>query len=574
MNIKDKANIPDQRKMLRLWPGVVIIILQWLVRYILPEAVPGTAAISIFGGILGGLAVIFWWALFSRASAFERWFAILLMIAAELGTFHILDRSLKTAMMGMMFPVFSVPVLSLAFVIWAVASRRMPAGPGLAAMAATIILASGFWGLLRTDGMTAEANFYFSWRWSKTAEEKLLSGDNEKQMMPSDSPDPAKEAVWPGFRGLNRDGIVHDLKIRTDWSEAPPVEIWRRPVGPGCSSFAVNGSLLYTQEQRGENEMVTCYNLITGKPVWRHSDTTRFWDSHAGAGPRSTPTLSNGRVYTLGATGIMNVLDDRDGSLIWSRNAAQDADVKLPGWGYTGSPVVTDSDVIAAVAGKLCAYDIENGNKRWTGPDGGESYSSPQLVKIGGMNQVLFVNRSGVTSFRPSDGNILWKIPMAGVPIIQPAQISESDIIFGETGEAGGKGMRRVSITDGPGGWNVEERWETDRLRPYFNDVVFHKGYVYGFDGLGIACIDAADGSRKWRGGRYGGQLLLLADQDILLVLSEKGDLALVEAKPGQFREIARMSAIKGRTWNHPVLAGNILLVRNNIEMAAFRFPD
>lgn len=571
MELIGRTNIPDQGKTLRLWPGVVIIILLLLIRYLMPVVIPGTTGISIFGGIIGGVAVIIWWAAFSKASAFERWFAILIMIAAELGTSQVLDKSLKTAMMGMMFPVFSIPVLSFAFVAWAAASRRMPAVPKHMAMAATIILASGFWGLLRTDGMTAEANFYFSWRWSKTAEEKLLSGENDKLTMSSASPEPSGEALWPGFRGSERNGIVNNLKIRTDWSESPPVELWRRPVGPGCSSFAVNGSLLYTQEQRGENEMVTCYNLITGAPVWQHSDTTRFWDSHAGAGPRSTPTLSNGRVYTLGATGILNVLDEHDGSLVWSRNAAQDAGVKLPGWGYTGSPIVTDSIVIAAIAGKLCAYDIINGQLRWTGPDGGESYSSPQLVTIGNSHQVLFDNRSGLTAFRPSDGKILWKIAMTGVPIIQPAQISESDIIFGEAGEAGGLGMRRVSISYGAAGWNVEERWNTKGLRPYFNDFAFHKGYVYGFDGLSLVCIDAVDGSRKWKGGRYGGQLLLLAENDIILVLTEKGELVLAEAKPGLFREIARMPAIKGRTWNHPVLAGDILIIRNNFEMAAFR---
>ncbi|MBP6822539.1 MAG: PQQ-like beta-propeller repeat protein, partial [Acidobacteria bacterium] len=377
---------------------------------------------------------------------------------------------------------------------------------------------------------------------------------------------------WPGFRGAARDGVVRAVRIETDWTKSPPVELWRKKIGPGWSSFAVRGDLVYTQEQRGEDELVSCYNIMTGEPVWRHSDKARFWESNAGAGPRGTPTLSKGRVYTMGATGILNALDARNGAVVWSRNAASDTGAKLPGWGFAGSPLVNGDQVIVATSGVLAAYDRATGKPRWQGPAGGSGYSSPQLSTIDGVTQILLLNTVGALSVAPADGTLLWKHEWDGDGIVQPAVLGGGGILIGSGSGMAANGTRRVAVKHADGAWTVEERWTSNGLKPYFNDFVVHKGNAFGFDGSILSCISLEDGKRRWKGGRYGhGQIILLPDQDLLLVLSEEGDLALVKATSDQFTEVARFKAIEGKTWNHPVLIGDQLLVRNGEEMAAFR---
>jgi outer membrane protein assembly factor BamB len=306
---------------------VVIVTLQWLGWFVIPRVVPGGAMYGVLGGLAAGVAMA--------------------------ATPRLLHESVARGNMGFQFFLYSIPVLSLAFVVWAVASRRLADGPRRVAMVATILVACGAFALVRSRGLTCDGAAEFVWRRSETPEEQLLAqAADETLALPSppavaETPEelrpthaagepaavslaPATATVpearvvapagddrakphaplavqrgadWPGLRGRDRDGIVRGVRIETDWSKSPPVVLWRRPIGPGVSSFAVRGDLLYTQEQRGEEELVACHSVTTGEPVWRHRDATRFWDAHVGAGPRATPTLSGGRVYTLGATG-------------------------------------------------------------------------------------------------------------------------------------------------------------------------------------------------------------------------------------------------------------------------------
>lgn len=594
---------------LRLWPGVVAVMLLWLVRFGLKLVVPGFKGfrLGMMGGLLGALAVLVWWVFFSRARWSERLGAVVLMIAALFATFTINHESMKLLwVIG-----YGIPVLCLAFVVWAAASRRLPDRARHVTMVATILLASGVWTAVRTEGITGNHVSVFAWRWTATAEDRLLVHASDKPTAIVSVPAPVKtpaeppvprsghestahepapvaaktrtateittgltpglttQAGWPGFRGPHRDSIIPGARIETNWSASPPVELWRRPIGPGWSSFAVNGDFLYTQEQRGNEELVACYKVSTGEPVWRHGDAARFFESNGGAGPRATPSLRGGRVYTFGATGILNALGAADGAVLWSRNVAADTGKQVPDWGFSSSPLVVDDMVVVAAAGQLAAYDLASGAKRWLGPKGGDGYSSPQRVTIDGIPQVVLVRAGGVTSVAPVNGTLLWEHRWPGYGIVQPALTSDGDVLLG-----GGEtmGMRRIALAHGPGGWTVEERWTSAALKPYFNDFVVHNGHAFGFDGRILACIDLKDGTRKWKGGRYGnGQLVLLRDQNLLLVLSEEGELALVAAVADQFTELARVAAIEGKTWNHPVLVDDVLLVRNGQEMVAFR---
>ena len=565
---------PTLREPLRLWPGVVAAVLLGLVRFGMPIVLPGAMLLAVAGSLVIAVVLLAWWVFFSRAPRSERLGAVILMVAGLFATSRIVHESIRGGMMVMMLGVYAIPGVCLALVACVVASRRLATVPRRAALVAAILLASSAWTLVRTNGITGVGASQLAWRWSKTAEERLLAQAGvEPAARPPAAPAAAEtEADWPGFRGPDRDSIIRGVRIETDWSASPPVELWRQPIGPGWSSFAVHADFLYTQEQRGDDEVVACYNVTTGEPVWTHRDAARFWEPGAGAGPRGTPTLSEGRVYTFGATGILNALDADDGAVVWSRDVVSDTGAKIPDWGFSSSPLVVGDVVIVAAASQLAAYNLAGGNPRWKGKVRGGSFSSPHLLTIDGVAQVLLLGRDGATSVVPADGTRLWQHAWPGLPIVQPALIAGGDLLISTAGAMHGLGLRRIAVAHGPGGWTSEERWTSTGLKPYFNDFVVHQGHAFGFDGFILACIDVADGERKWKGGRYGnGQLVLLADQDLLLVLSEEGELALVAATPDQFTELARFPAIQGKTWNHPALAGGILLVRNAQEMAAFR---
>ena len=397
---------------LRLWPGVTLAALILLTILIVPVLVPGGGIFAVLGGVGGGVLILLWWLFFSRAPWADRLGTVAVMIAAVFATSFVVHESVSNGMMGNMLFVFSIPLLSVALVAGVGLSRGRSAAFRRVSIVTALVVACGLATLVRTGGVSGDGVSDLHLRWTPTPEDRLLAQavDDPPASAPADpvelrrgepvaparaSPHltaPAAPAVpvstrphlsapeWPGFRGPNRDGTAHGVLIDTDWSQSPPVQIWRRPIGPGWSSFAVHGDFVYTQEQRGEDEIVSSYRLSSGEPVWRHRDGVRFWESNGGAGPRATPTLHGGRVYTMGATGIVNALDAATGAVLWSRNAATDTGKTVPDWGIASSPLLMDDLVIVAVAGQLAAYDERTGQQRWVGQTGGAGYSSPPEV--------------------------------------------------------------------------------------------------------------------------------------------------------------------------------------------------
>ena len=605
---------------LRLWPGVILAIVAVLGRFVMPAVIPNTGILGVLTAAAAGALVLVWWLLFSRAPWSERIGAVLLVAVAGYLTKFIVHPSIAGGMMGNMLMIFLLPATVGPLFVTGVAISRQSAGARRwIAMAAGILIGCAVWGLARTDGVKGEAGAQLAWRWSLTAEQRLLAQTRDEILPPPPaaapvaasptaspaaapaaapgkpveavnkeaSPKPVVETkpadpipaltpiAWVGFRGAGRDNAIGGTHLNTDWAATPPVELWRRRVGPGWSSFAVAGDLIFTQEQRGENEVVSAHRLSTGAPVWRHQDAARFYESNGGPGPRGTPTVHDGRVYTMGATGIVNALDARTGARLWTRNAETDTGAARPGWGFTASPLVVDGMLVTAASGRLAAYDLNTGETRWTRKTESGGYSSPHLATIAGVSQILLANGGGITSVG-LDGEVLWSLKgPAAVGIVQPAVLPDGSVFFAPGDAMGGLGLRRLAVTrDASGNWKAEERWTSRGLKPYFNDYVIHEGHAYGFDGTILSAISLETGERVWKGGRYGaGQMLLLPEQDLLLVLSEDGDVALVAASPEKHSGIAKFKAIEGKTWNHPVLIGDVLLLRNGEEMAAFKLP-
>lgn len=579
-----QERIMGRYRPLRVWPAIILLVGMIVTRNLPAWWENGPTnlwASAAFGPALCGILVLLWWLTASRATWQERLGGFLAVIVAFIASLVLMHPSMH----GVAVMVLAIPIGMAAFAVGAIVLSGMlsykrtifaclMATVGFSSM--TLFKASGMWGNFAVD---------LTPRFTETSEEQIAARDSGSQdvVVEQLAGDAVEQSLlnpeWPGFRGPRRDGIQRGTVLPASFTADDVKELWRIPVGPSWSSFVVAGKLLFTQEQRGEQEMAVCYDADTGKELWAKPLVEgRFDDPLGGPGPRATPTLAGGALYVMGALGDLVKLDPRTGQEIWNADIKKLTGAKVPMWGFSSSPLVVDDVVIVFAGGErnfgILACDTETAHTKWASPAGVHSYSSPQMAKILGEEFVLLTTNEGLDFLKPDSGEIRfhyeWK--HEGYRADQPAILSEDSLII-PTGM--GTGTRRIKLSkDGEGKLVAEEVWTTMNMKPDFNDVVTFDGNLYGFDNTIFACLNLETGERAWKGGRYGkGQQLLLADSGMIVVVTEQGELKFVKPDPKKLTEVVSMKPLNGRTWNHPVVVGSRLYLRNAAEAVCLELP-
>ncbi len=465
----------------------------------------------------------------------------------------------------------------------------------------------GRFAMIKEIQWSGDMEGHIIWRWEKSRDEVLTEHLNKQQPSKISEPQTAPEMTaldMPGYRGINRDGVITGPPLKQDWSNDPPQQLWKHPVGGGYAGIAVVGPLVLTLEQRQTDETVACYDAATGAEIWTQSYPANFQEAMGGEGPRSTPTIDGDAVYTLGAIGDLFCLDLLSGKPRWHVNVLQQFGLPNNHWAMSSSPLVYGDDLIVNVGGRkgngLVAYNKSDGKVKWktaglgdplpiekyvtgvTGAPADQSfivpgYASPMLATIAEVPQILNLDGAALRGHNPETGEELWSFPFHNDPdvnVAQPIVFADGRIFLSASYDVGAT-MAQVSV-DTEGKWSATELWKNINMRCKFTSPVLYDGYLYGIDEAIMVCLDPATGKRLWKGGktelrgRYGhGQILLVNNQ--IVVLTEKGQIALIEPSPKELIEIGHMQVLEGeKTWNHHAIAGGKVYVRNAYEMGCF----
>lgn len=580
----------------RVWPGVLVLV-GVLALLVVPvfvieretlqfNMVMAAPVVAVGGGLL-------WWVVVSRVKWVDRVLVSLLFVVPFVLFF---GEQLAAQRLPFAPLLYGVPFVFLLWVGWLVLSLRLSGGVRRVGVYVSLLLGWGLFGAVRFDQSDADMVPLMAWRWTPRAEDAFAARGEREKVAAGTATVEVKAGDWAEFRGPKRDGVVSGATLDPE-AFASAKQIWKAPIGPGWGSFAVVGDRLYTIEQVGNQEAVVCLDAATGKQIGeRYTYPAKFDDPQAGAGPRSTPTVSGGKVYAMGATGILSCLNATDLKKAWAVDLVKDAGGVRPMWGYASCPLVVHGLAIVYTGGSngkgVTAFNVGDGSIKWQAGKGTHSYSSAQLVTFSGVEQVLMATNYGLESFDPKTGKLLWEhewLMGTGNRTCQVPILGDGELLL--TSGVGILGTKRLKVTKTADGWDVKVVWKSTDPSPYFNDGVVYQNHYYGFSGMKFHCIDLMNkGEEVWAapkgnagralftaGAKYGnGQVLLFADQGLLVVtearesLTETGRVFLLKATPDGHTELASFPSIQGKTWNHASFARGRLYLRNGQEAACY----
>jgi outer membrane protein assembly factor BamB len=568
-------------RQLRVWPAIVMLAAFWAFMYV-NHNVEMSGAVRFISRMIAGaillLAFTGWWLSRSTIRWSDRLLAMVAVLVIGASAKFVSDKTMTA--FGYFLSAF--PIVLTAWTAWLLVARSLEPFLQRAGFCAIMMLVCGYFTLIRFDGLEANQSAETSWRWNPSREQAFLASHVADVKRPAGKA-PAESKPWtvhpgdsPEYRGVQRDGTITGVTLATDWNTHPPKELWRKKVGPSWSGMIVVDGHIVTQEQRENQEVVACYDAATGNEVWTHSDPVRFEESLSGAGPRGTPTFVDGRIYTYGAKGNLNCLKAETGEVVWTRDCFADAELTpadMPQWGYSASPLVVDGLVIVFAGGgankSVLAYNADDGKLAWSRAGGKQSYSSPQLATLHGVKQIVMHDNRALMGLNIPDGAVLWELlgsSEMSLPMLQPHAVENNNLVVSTEPE-----LAMVEIKRDGDIWSAAADWTNNKLRAGFNDFVVHNGCVFALDDGVLCCLDLTNGERLWKKGRLGhGQILLIPEQNLLLLLIEKGESILVSVDKSGYKELGRFKTLEGKTWNSPVLVGNRLYARNSEEMAAF----
>lgn len=369
---------------------------------------------------------------------------------------------------------------------------------------------------------------------------------------------------WPNWRGPEHDGISRETGWSATWPEPGPTQLWKTNVGTGFSSFAVADGRLYTMGHRDADDTVYCLDANTGNEIWKHSYPCALVDNLHEGGPAATPTVDDGRVYTLSKEGELFCLDAAKGDVLWSAKLQDLLGVEMPTWGFSCSPRVWN-DLLIVEAGRTCAFNRKTGELAWKTEAFRPGYGSPAIMRHGDKDLAVVLNNDFLLFVQAEDGKEVakqkWETLFA---TSSTTPVIDGDTVFVSTGYNQGCALFRLTADN-----QVERIYQNKVMSNHMANCVLWESFLYGIDGNSssrrnceVVCMDAVTGGVKWKHRGLGCGSLLIADGK-LVVLGDEGDLVVARASPDEFKITAKAHVIDGKCWTVPVLSHGRLYCRN-----------